>query len=122
VGEETETHSGRVRKKEEIMLRRKQHFKSQEVQAELFYQNQKKERVRGFQMNKDLDYVHINPNFPCFYGENVVGLLSNESIFDGHKYTCGLNSIHGRPIVYSFGSDRRQDFELGLYTLFSMKL
>jgi hypothetical protein len=60
------------------------------------------------------DYLHINPNFPCIYGANAVGLTTFNSVFDGHKYACGLTEIKGSPIVYSFGSDKRQDFEEGI--------
>jgi len=87
----------------------------QEKLAELYYANQKKERDYALPINSDV--LRIGPNFPCLYGENAIGVNSAISIIDGHKYSCGVNFIKGSPIVYSFGSDQRQDFETSFLDL-----
>ena len=90
-------------------------FKKQERLAELFYKNQLGEREKATQMR--FEYPHINANYPCFYGENAIGQPTSGSIDDGHKYACGLLAIKNPPIVYSFGSNSKQDFELGVLSL-----
>ena len=79
---------------------------NQELLSELYYRNQLGERDPNGHMSSS--YVQLNPNYPCIYGANAVGLSDKESVFDGHKYSCGLTEISGQPIVYSFGSDKRQ--------------
>ena len=54
----------------------------------------------------------MNADFPCIRGVLPVG--TEKSIDDGHKYGCGLQYIEGDPIVYSFGSNKSQEFELGM--------
>lgn len=80
----------------------------QEHRAELYYQNQKIERDIDTQMTF---YHNIGANFPCMYGTFPLGLESAKSIVDGHKYGCGIDKIPSTPVVYSFGSNRQQDFE-----------
>ena len=46
-----------------------------------------------------------------------LGSDSTESVFDGHKFSCGIYAIQGPPIVYSFGSFRNQEFELAFLRL-----
>jgi hypothetical protein len=56
------------------------------------------------------NYFHKQgANHPCFRG--VVPIGTHLSIMDGHKYGCGLYYISEAPIVYSFGSFNKQDFE-----------
>ena len=86
--------------------------KQQEHLAELYHNHQSTERRNPYYIVND--YLHINPNFPCLYGANVLGDSTNESIKDGHKYACGLHRIVGAPIVYSLGSNKQQDFELAV--------
>lgn len=76
--------------------------------AELYYQNQLQERTRT---QNYTGYVHLNPNYPCIHGANPIGSASEASIFDGHKFACGVHRIKSSPIVYSFGSNQQQDFE-----------
>ena len=87
----------------------------QEKLAESYYENQKKERDYKNPVNSDA--MRIGSNYPCLYGTNVIGLNTALSILDGHKYSCGLNAIKSAPIIYSFGSDQRQDFELEILDL-----
>ena len=79
----------------------------QELLAELYYQHQLRER-NDLHFNS---YRDIGANYPCIYGENPVGLDTHASVNDGHKYACGLLHIKSKPIIYSFGSNRQQDFE-----------
>lgn len=85
-------------------------YSRSELLAELYYQNQIAER-NITQINF---YQKFGANYPCMYGIFPVGLDSQHSIADGHKFVCGLLSISGKPIVYSFGSNRQQDFEAGI--------
>lgn len=87
----------------------------QEKLAESYYENQKKERDYKNPVNSDA--MRVGSNYPCLYGTNVIGLNTALSILDGHKYSCGLNAIKSSPIIYSFGSDQRQDFELEILDL-----
>jgi hypothetical protein len=87
----------------------------QEKLAELYYDNQKKER--DFKNEVNSGALRVGANFPCLYGANTIGMNTAISIIDGHKYSCGINVIKGTPIVYSFGSDQRQDFEVSLLDL-----
>ena len=80
----------------------------QEHRAELYYQNQKIERDIDTQMTF---YHNIGANFPCMYGTFALGLETAKSIVDGHKYGCGIDNIPSVPVVYSFGSNKQQDFE-----------
>ena len=50
-------------------------------------------------------------------GISPIGNNETTSIEDGHKFACGLHAIRGSPVVYSFGSNQRQDFELGILEL-----
>lgn len=79
--------------------------------AELYYQNQVAERNITLETNF---YHKFGANYPCLYGTLPVGLDSPHSIADGHKFACGLLSIRRNPIVYSFGSNRQQDFETSI--------
>ena len=99
------------------LLHRRFHEKvrHQEKLAESYYENQKKERDYKNPLN--VDAMRVGSNYPCLYGANVIGLNTALSILDGHKYSCGLNAIKGSPIIYSFGSDQRQDFELEILDL-----
>lgn len=54
----------------------------------------------------------MGANFPCIRGVTPIGLPTPQSIGDGHKFGCGIQAISGNPIVYSFGSNKEQDFEL----------
>ena len=56
-------------------------------------------------------YTLIEANYPCLYGVTPVGQDEGVSVYDGHKFACGIHHIKSRPIVYSFGSNRQQDFE-----------
>jgi len=95
-------------------IRKQDHYQTrQEKLAELYYQNQKGERHQRM----GGDYPYINANYPCIYGENAIGEPSPQSAFDGHKYACGITEIAGVPIVYSFGSNKRQDFEIGVLAI-----
>jgi len=85
-------------------------IRHQEKLAELYYENQKKERDYKNEVNSDA--LRLGSNYPCLYGANSIGMNTAISIVDGHKYTCGVNVIKGTPIIYSFGSDQRQDFEV----------
>ena len=75
----------------------------------------KKRFIRGTQIN--LDYQAIEADYPCIYGSTVLGNFSANKVDDGHKYSCGLQRIRGKPVVYSFGSDQNQAFELSLLQL-----
>ena len=88
-----------------------QMYRKQEYLAELYYQNQIKERAM---IKKRRDFYRFSANYPCFYGVDALGLDDELSIKDGHKFTCGLSHINPDPIVYSFGSHRQQDFELSV--------
>lgn len=81
--------------------------------GELYYDEQKDER---FYKVSD-DFNRIKPNFPCIYGVIPLGSEAKESILDGHKFACGLHAIIGPPIIYSFGSNRQQDFEEAILRL-----
>lgn len=85
-------------------------YSKTEQVAELYYQNQLAER----NITESNFYQKLGANYPCVYGTFPVGLDSQHSIADGHKYACGLLSIRGKPIVYSFGSNRQQDFETSI--------
>jgi Methyltransferase domain len=82
--------------------------------GELYYQNQLKER------NGSLTYtafIHLNPNYPCVHGVIPLGEDTPSSAVDGHKFSCGIMHIKSAPIVYSFGSNRQQDFETAVLNL-----
>ena len=96
-------------------LRFNEKIRHQEKLAELYYENQIKER--GFKSQLNTDIQLLGSNYPCLYGENTIGQSSYISIIDGHKYSCGINLIKEKPIVYSFGSDSRQDFEVSFLEL-----
>ena len=81
----------------------------QENLAELYYQNQLGER--GDFVNP---YVNIGANYACIFGVDPIGLQNAISVMDGHKYACGLSHIHTKPVVYSFGSNNQQDFEMSI--------
>jgi hypothetical protein len=81
--------------------------------GELYYDEQKDER---FYKVSD-DFNRIKPNFPCVHGITPLGSATKESIVDGHKFACGLHAVSGPPVVYSFGSNRQQDFEQALLRL-----
>jgi len=63
------------------------------------------------------DYEKVTPDFPCLRGINPIGFDTKESIDDGHKFGCGIGYISNDPIVYSFGSNQQQDFELAFLDL-----
>jgi len=88
--------------------------KEQGILAELYYHNQKRERQFISMVNEDI--LKYNPNYPCLFGVNVLGDDSKESIIDGHKYSCGLQSVENA-IVYSFGSNRDERFERAVLRL-----
>ena len=54
----------------------------------------------------------VSPDFPCVRGVVPLGFDTVESAEDGHKFACGISYIRHKPLVYSFGSYRKQDFEL----------
>lgn len=76
--------------------------------AELYYQNQLKERAKSLTYNA---FIHLNPNYPCLHGVVPIGADTLASVADGHKFSCGIQHIKSSPIVYSFGSNKQQDFE-----------
>ena len=76
--------------------------------SELYFQNQLKGRTFEAVIHA---YSLIEASYPCLYGVTPIGQDSKASIFDGHKFACGIHHIKSRPIVYSFGSNRQQDFE-----------
>ena len=75
--------------------------------GDLYYQNQLGER--GCDRPKLLQ--DLVPRFPCVRGVIPIGTSSKMSIFDGHKFACGVRAISQAPIVYSFGSNKDQTFE-----------
>lgn len=79
--------------------------------GELYYQHQLKERGRSLAYNS---FIHLNPNYPCLHGVVPIGADTEESIMDGHKFACGIHHIKTGPIVYSFGSNQQQDFEMSM--------
>ena len=76
--------------------------------SELYFQNQLQGRNREPALHS---YTLIEANYPCLYGVTPVGQDDKASAQDGHKFACGIHHIKSRPIVYSFGSNRQQDFE-----------
>ena len=88
---------------------------SLESLGELYYEDQKKERLTMPALLVD-PYRFIKPNFPCIAGETPLGQSTAASVDDGHKFACGVNAIAGAPIVYSFGSNKKHDFELSVLT------
>ena len=76
--------------------------------SELYFQNQIRERNSEPAHHS---YTLIGANYPCLYGVTPVGQDEGVSVYDGHKFACGIHHIKSRPIVYSFGSNRQQDFE-----------
>ncbi len=84
-----------------------------ETLGELYYEDQKDERVYKIAN----DFQRLKPNFPCIFGVIPLGTAEKSSIDDGHKFACGLHFISGGPVVYSFGSNRKQDFELSILKL-----
>ena len=79
--------------------------------GELYYQHQLKGRGRSLPYNS---FIHLNPNYPCLHGVVPIGADTEESIMDGHKFACGIQHIKTGPIVYSFGSNQKQDFEMSM--------
>ena len=75
--------------------------------GELYYENQKE----TYAINKMGPLIELNPTFPCVRGVVPIGLDTAASIFDGHKFGCGIKDIKGPPIVYSFGCNLKMDFE-----------
>ena len=59
-------------------------------------------------------WAKVSPDFPCVRGVVPLGDDSKASIDDGHKFACGISFISEKPkpIVYSLGSNRKQDFEI----------
>ena len=82
--------------------------------GELYYQNQLRERKRSLNYNL---FIHLNPNYPCIHGVIPLGEDTPASIRDGHKFSCGIMQIKSDPIVYSFGSNQQQDFEMSVLNL-----
>ena len=82
-----------------------------EVLGERYYQYQLGERARSLTYNA---FIYLNANYPCIHGVIPLGEDSGASAVDGHKYSCGIMHIKGDPIVYSFGSNRQQDFEFAV--------
>ena len=82
--------------------------------GELYYQNQIKERRRSLNYNL---FIHLNPNYPCIHGVIPLGEDTPASVRDGHKFSCGIMQIKSNPIVYSFGSNQQQDFEMSVLNL-----
>ena len=76
--------------------------------SELYFQHQLKQRIGEPTINS---YTSIDANYPCLYGITPIGQDDKASAEDGHKFACGIHHISSRPIVYSFGSNRQQDFE-----------
>ena len=56
-------------------------IRHQEKLAELYYENQIKERIFKNYLNTDI--LLVGSNFPCLYGENLLGVNSYISIIDG---------------------------------------
>ena len=79
--------------------------------GELYYQNQLKEREKSLTYNA---FIHLNPNYPCVHGVVPLGEDTPGSAYDGHKFSCGIMHIKTDPIVYSFGSNQQQDFEVAV--------
>lgn len=90
-------------------------LKELEDRAELYYENQKEERIKKNHMQSS--YPHINANFPCLMGIEPIGTNDSFSVLDDHKFSCGLSKIKKEPIVYSFGSCKTQNFETGVLEL-----
>ena len=78
--------------------------------GELYYDEQKDERV----YNEAQDFAKVKPNFPCVHGVTPLGSADRSSVVDGHKFACGLHAVSKSPIVYSFGSNQQQDFEMAV--------
>ena len=94
----------------------KHHTKKQlllhaEALGERYYQYQRGERARSLTYNA---FIHLNANYPCIHGVIPLGEDTGASAVDGHKYSCGIMHIKTDPIVYSFGSNRQQDFEFAV--------
>jgi hypothetical protein len=81
--------------------------------GELYYQSQMKERSSKIAE----EFKRMNSNFPCVLGETPLGSADDASVDDGHKFACGIHAISGSPIVYSFGSNQQQDFELAVLNI-----
>ena len=81
--------------------------------AEAYYEAQKAERTEPWSPA----LMNYGANWPCLYGTFPIGENTTTSIDDGHKFGCGIHRITGPPIVYSIGSDLRQDFEIGMLSL-----
>jgi len=81
--------------------------------SELYYQAQKVERFAVVHY----DFLRVRSNYPCIYGVYPIGDDSEGSVFDGHKFACGVKAINGPPIVYSFGSHLQFDFEMAILKL-----
>ena len=79
--------------------------------GELYYQNQLTERNKSLSYNT---FIHLNPNYPCVHGVVPLGEDTAKSAKDGHKFSCGIMHIKSEPIVYSFGSNKQQDFEMAI--------
>lgn len=96
---------------ESVHHSKKQLLVHAEKLGERFYQNQLKERERSLNYNT---FIHLNPNYPCVHGVVPLGEDTASSARDGHKFSCGIMHIKSDPIVYSFGSNQQQDFEMAV--------
>jgi len=103
-------HSNEANKKR---IRHRLQVQELQKKAELYYQNQMRERTKRMQN----DFPHINANYPCIEGTEPLGLTNDFSVLDDHKFGCGISKIIGPPIVYSFGSNKVQNFETGFLEL-----
>lgn len=96
----------------ETKIENREKYMHFEKLGELYYQSQKVEREKKRQWAHEFHI--LTGNYPCVRGVNPIGLSTAASIEDGHKFGCGIPSISGSPIVYSFGSHRQQDFETAM--------
>ena len=78
--------------------------------GELFNDKAQRDSERHGKVNDE--FQRLKPSFPCVTGVTPLG-----SIIGSHKFTCGLHAISSNPIVYSFGSNQQQDFELAILRL-----
>lgn len=67
-------------------------------------------------LNLGVNFVKIFTKWPCIAGMYPIGTWETEGDMR-YRYTCGIHAIHGAPIVYSFGSNKEQEFELALLKL-----
>jgi hypothetical protein len=83
--------------------------------SEAYWFGQRDERASF--SNWDDSFKRIQANYACLMGVIPLGSNSSSGIQDGHKFACGLHIINGPPIVYSYGSNKNQDFELAILEL-----